>query len=150
MLLCDSGFFIALLDPGDGLHRRARAWASQLVEELVVTEDVLWETINFGSKPPSRSKVHTLVAEVRSGSPYEFILASPELFDAGLPLHAQRPDKPWSLTDCISFVVMRRRGITRALAYDHHFEQAGFRGLAPSRSDSITSPWERGTTGPRP
>jgi len=38
----------------------------------------------------------------------------------------QRPDKEWSLTDCISLVVMNERGITDALTNDHHFEQAGF------------------------
>jgi uncharacterized protein len=38
-------------------------------------------------------------------------------------------DKSWSLTDCISFAVMNDRGITRAMAYDHHFEQAGFEAL---------------------
>lgn len=48
------------------------------------------------------------------------------LFDAGLELYASRSDKEWSLTDCISFVVMRERGITDALTGDHHFEQAGF------------------------
>ena len=35
-------------------------------------------------------------------------------------------DKEWTLTDCISFVVMQREGITDALTADHHFEQAGF------------------------
>jgi predicted nucleic acid-binding protein len=66
------------------------------------------------------------VTRIRSDRNIEVIPASTELFEAGLQLHAQRPDKEWSLTDCISFVVMQRRGITSALAYDHHFEQAGF------------------------
>jgi predicted nucleic acid-binding protein len=44
-------------------------------------------------------------------------------------LYAERPDKGWSLTDCISFVVMRQQGITQALTGDHHFEQAGFTAL---------------------
>ncbi len=35
-------------------------------------------------------------------------------------------DKDWSLVDCLSFEVMKSRGITYALAFDHHFEQAGF------------------------
>jgi len=38
-----------------------------------------------------------------------------------------RPDKEWSLTDCISSVAMNERNITDALTSDHHFEQAGFR-----------------------
>jgi len=43
----------------------------------------------------------------------------------GLELFANRPDKDWSLTDCISFVVMQKEGITEALTGDHQFEQAG-------------------------
>jgi predicted nucleic acid-binding protein len=35
-------------------------------------------------------------------------------------------DKEWPLTDCISFVVMAREGITEALTGDRHFEQVGF------------------------
>ncbi len=30
------------------------------------------------------------------------------------------------LTDCASFLVMEKRGIAEALAYDRDFEQAGF------------------------
>jgi len=41
-------------------------------------------------------------------------------------LYQNRPDKNWSLTDCISFVVMQEHGITEALTADRHFEQAGF------------------------
>ena len=41
-------------------------------------------------------------------------------------MFAARPDKDWSLTDCISFVVMQERNIQDALTADHHFEQAGF------------------------
>jgi len=52
--------------------------------------------------------------------------ASTELVKAGLDHYRRRPDKDWSLTDCISFVVMQREGITEALTADHHFEQAGF------------------------
>lgn len=57
------------------------------------------------------------------------IRVNADLFDAGLQLFADRLDKYWSLTDCISFVVMLREGITDALTGDHHFEQAGFRAL---------------------
>jgi hypothetical protein len=48
------------------------------------------------------------------------------LFDRGIARFSQRPDKSWSLTDCISFVVMEERGIREALTADHHFGQAGY------------------------
>ncbi len=38
----------------------------------------------------------------------------------------QHTDKDWTLTDCISFVIMRERNVAEALTGDHHFEQAGF------------------------
>jgi hypothetical protein len=55
--------------------------------------------------------------------------SSNELFAAGVELYATRPDKEWSLTDCISFVVMEREGLTDALTGDRHFEQSGFKVL---------------------
>jgi uncharacterized protein len=47
-------------------------------------------------------------------------------FREALELFASRADKEWSLTDCASFNLMRERGVSEALAHDHHFEQAGF------------------------
>ena len=41
--------------------------------------------------------------------------ADQALLQEGFALFAQRPDKDWSLTDCISFVVMQREGTTEAL-----------------------------------
>ena len=56
-----------------------------------------------------------------------------ELFEAGCDLYEQRPDKEWSLTDCISFVVMHNHGLTDALTADRHFQQAGFQALLLDR-----------------
>ena len=40
-------------------------------------------------------------------------------------LFTERPDKAWSLKDCISFMVMQEKGVNDALAV----QQAGFRAL---------------------
>ncbi len=48
-----------------------------------------------------------------------------DLFNRGLRFYDARPDKQWSLTDCISMVVMQESGIKDVLTGDHHFEQAG-------------------------
>jgi uncharacterized protein len=57
------------------------------------------------------------------------IPATRALLDDSLAFYESRPDKEWSLTDCISFVVMTKVGITVALTGDHHFEQTGFAAL---------------------
>jgi predicted nucleic acid-binding protein len=51
------------------------------------------------------------------------------LWDEAFRLYRDRPDKQWSLCDCISFVVMQSRGLREALSADEHFQQAGFRAL---------------------
>lgn len=48
------------------------------------------------------------------------------LFRAVFDLLQRRPDKRYSLTDCVSFVLMRERGISVVLAFDRHFDQEGF------------------------
>ncbi|MFI5386712.1 MAG: nucleic acid-binding protein, partial [Fimbriimonadales bacterium] len=37
-----------------------------------------------------------------------------------------RPDKEYSLADCISMEAMRQEGITEILTHDNHFTQEGF------------------------
>jgi predicted nucleic acid-binding protein len=51
---------------------------------------------------------------------------SDEIYKAAFKLYRSRLDKEWGLTDCISFIVMEQRGITKALTADLHFQQAGF------------------------
>ena len=54
---------------------------------------------------------------------------SRELLDGAVALLDARPDKLWSMTDCVSFEIMRQGNITTALTADHHFVQAGFQAL---------------------
>jgi predicted nucleic acid-binding protein len=62
--------------------------------------------------------------------PDVYIVAqSRESFLAGLELYRHRPDKSYSLTDCISMQTMRHHSVTNALTNDRHFEQEGFRAL---------------------
>ena len=64
------------------------------------------------------------------GNPWLTVFGeSDRLFEKGRELYIRRPDKEWSLTDCISFVVMQEQGLSEALTGDHHFEQAGFKAL---------------------
>lgn len=51
------------------------------------------------------------------------------LFGKAFELYKTHADKTWGLVDCVSFIVIRERGITDALTCDKHYVQAGFRAL---------------------
>jgi predicted nucleic acid-binding protein len=91
-----------------------------------VTEYVLVELGSALSKIRDRHLYVPFVEHLLAEEDIEFIPASSDLFRRGLALFAKRPDKDWSLVDCISFVVMRQRRLSDALTLHHHFEQAGF------------------------
>jgi predicted nucleic acid-binding protein len=89
----------------------------------------MMELANSFSKSATRLIFLETYEALQSSTNCEIAPSSQRLFNAGMHLYASRPDKDWSLTDCISFVVMQERGITDALTGDRHFEQAGFRAL---------------------
>jgi uncharacterized protein len=67
-----------------------------------------------------------LVRDLRADQTVTIHAQSRLTFDSGLALYAARPDKGYSLTDCISMETMRQEGITEVLTHDDHFTQEGF------------------------
>jgi predicted nucleic acid-binding protein len=68
-----------------------------------------------------------VTARAHADARIEVVPFQPGLIDSAVQLYRARPDKDWSLTDCLSFVVMERRHLTEALTTDSHFEQAGLK-----------------------
>lgn len=136
----DAFYFVAMLNPRDGFHGHVLAFTGTLLAPMVTTAWVLTETADAMAAPGSRGAFLALLKELRDDPDVEILPPDPDLFERGLDLYARRPDKEWSLTDCISFVAMQERDITEALTGDHHFEQAGFRSTAgvahPGRPDN--------------
>ena len=122
----DTAYFLALLNPADQLHSKARDLNRSDFSPLVTTEFVLMEVGDGLSRPANRALFARLRALLASQPDVEIVPATSSLFQKGCELHAKRTDKDWSLTDCTSFVVMTERGIENALTSDHHFRQAGF------------------------
>ncbi|MBI1783748.1 type II toxin-antitoxin system VapC family toxin, partial [Candidatus Sumerlaeota bacterium] len=87
------------------------------------------ELVDPFSSMEKRVKLHKVLNSILTNPNLEIVPPSRELFEAGLDLHCRRDDKSWSLTDCISFIVMERYELTDALTRDHHLRQAGFNTL---------------------
>jgi len=127
----DSFFFLAMMNVRDSRHRKAVALSETLVGPIVTTQWVLVEVGDAFSKPQDRDRFVELLQLIEADERIQVVPASDASFNRGTELFARRPDKSWSLTDCISFVVMEQRNIKEALTGDHHFEQAGFSPLLP-------------------
>ena len=94
------------------------------------TQEVLAEVLTFfAAEAWLRKRAVETVREILSDPAVHIVRQSHESFLSGFDLYAARPDKGYSLTDCISMHTMRREGLTQALTNDRHFEQEGFRAL---------------------
>lgn len=125
-VFADSYYYLAFVNGRDAGHVGARNFASTYRGNSITTEWVLTEVADALSAPDLRWIFLELLRQMRDEPGLTIVEASHELFERGLHLFSQRPDKHWSLTDCISFIVMQEHGLTEALTADHHFEQAGF------------------------
>lgn len=125
-VFADTSFYQALFSRRDRYHSTAVALFETLEAEVVTTDYVLVELAALMARGDARSPFVRFVERLQSDPSTILVRTSPHLFDEGLALFVDRPDKEWSLTDCISFILMRDKNMTEALASDHHFEQAGF------------------------
>ena len=134
-VFADTGYWIALLNERDSLHAKARELSERFSAAIIVTtEMVLTELLNHASGGGSQKR--RLAAEaVRDWMADANIVVVPQTsiqFQAALERYLTRLDHSWSVVDCASFIVMETRQIQEALAFDRHFEQAGFTALMRS------------------
>lgn len=129
-LFADTHFYIALLNRRDADHQAAcEFYETQDISQIITTAWVLAELADGMAGGHSREVCANFIDFLRQDEETVIIEATADIFWRGFELYRQRPDKEWSLTDCISFVVMTGEGVMEALTGDRHFEQAGFGAL---------------------
>lgn len=126
-VFADTLYWLTIFVPGDAWSGAARA-ADCSDALLGTTEDVLGEFLTAVSAhgDHSRRLACRLVREILDDPGIEVVVQSHESFLAGLALYERRPDKEYSLADCISMNVMRQKQIQEILTHDRHFSQEGF------------------------
>jgi predicted nucleic acid-binding protein len=128
----DTGYLIALEAKDDQNHAPARRhWRvfSRRLPPLVTTSLVFSEVVTFFNTRGQHAKAVELGNMLLESPAVEVVHADQSLLLSGWDLFQQYADKSFSLADCLSFVVMRQRGLERALTFDRHYIQAGFQKL---------------------
>ena len=125
-MFLDTSGLLCLLDAGERWHSDAgtyyRAAPTRLTHNYVLVELIaLAMARNFDRLTTCRY----ITAVVRDPK-VEVRWIDPDLHRRGVELLTAQLDKDYSLTDAVSFILMRERGILESLTTDHHFEQAGF------------------------
>lgn len=134
----DAFYYIALLNPADQFHAEAVNVTKSLTRRMTTTGWVLMEVADALSAPSVRHRTGQFLNQIVGDPNTTIVFEFDPWFFRGLQLYQDRPDKSWSLTDCISFQVMKERSIGEALTGDRHFVQAGFRAIlsAPETKSS--------------
>ena len=127
--LVDTGYLIALEAADDQYHKAALHHWNSLIENLprlVISSYVFDEVVTFFNSRNQHVKAIEIGNNILSSPSVQFVHVDENLFQEGWLYLKKHDDKTYSLTDCISFVLMDRHGIQTALTFDSHFIQAGF------------------------
>lgn len=125
----DTSYLLALELRHDQAHQAAiQHWqsGSTRLMQMVTTSFILDEVVTFFNNRGYHDRAVEVGNNLLESPSVRFIHVDKSLFYDGWRYFQQHKDKDYSLTDCISFVVMQQLGIRIAFTFDHHFSQAGF------------------------
>ncbi len=98
---------------------------------LITTTYIFNEVVTFFNSRNLHYKAVEVGNRLLESPDIELIEIEQTLFNQGWEYFQKHKDKSYSLTDCLSFIVMQQREIVTALTLDNHFYQAGFK-IIPS------------------
>ncbi len=125
----DTFYIVALVNKRDEFHEKAKELVLEFDNQSLLTTDAVLLEIGNSLARSYKQKSIQIIDEFLSSEEIEIVRLDEILFEKAFELYKTHADKSWGLVDCISFVVMKERGITDALTCDKHFSQAGFRAL---------------------
>jgi predicted nucleic acid-binding protein len=123
-IFVDTGAWFAVSVPDDPDHVAAISFMRSNRERLISTDYIYDELLTLFRARGHVDRAKHWMEQVRLGrcdvirlSDLDIELATNVFFDFS--------DKEWSFTDCTSYVLMERIGITKAFSFDDHFRQFG-------------------------
>lgn len=93
---------------------------------IVTTSYIFDETVTYLNSRNHHEKAVEVGENLLLSPTIELVHINENLFFEGWAMLQKYEDKRYSLTDCISFILMKQKGLETALTFDKHFVQAGF------------------------
>ncbi len=125
-IFVDTGGWFALIWEKDIHHGKTIKFVAENRPILITTDYVMDETVTLLQSRVGHAYSLRFLDMLHKSPNTRLIFLSEEHIAETIELFRGRPDKGWSFTDCSSFVLMKKQGIRTALAFDRHFQQAGF------------------------
>lgn len=125
MVFVDTGAWFAAVVPSDPNHPAAARWLADNAEPLLTTDYVVDETLTLLRARGERTRALRLGEEFFGARLAKVHRLTGVELDLAWEVFKRFDDKQWSFTDCTSRVVMERRRLRRAFAFDQHFKQFG-------------------------
>lgn len=131
-LFVDTSAWMAIVDSRDANHHAAVAYQDDIAGTcgLIVTNYILDELLTLNLMDLGyryAADVKRKLDRLGDDGLLEVVWVDKPLADESWKVFERfNQDKRWSFTDCVSYAVMKGRGIQEAFTFDHHFEQMGF------------------------
>ncbi|MBN1106644.1 MAG: type II toxin-antitoxin system VapC family toxin [Deltaproteobacteria bacterium] len=125
-VLLDTSALYAHMNTKDPDHNRVKGYLLAFHGNLFITNFIFDEIITLALTRMGHRKAVFTGETLMNQKGLAIVRVSPADEKIAWDLFVNRPDKTYSFTDCTSFAIMRRLGISRALTVDPHFQQEGF------------------------
>ena len=127
-VLFDTSGFFSLLDSADPQHSKAIAWMDSQATRVrpISTEWVVGETCTLLAARKRPHLVKRFLDSLERSTALLVINPDDALVQSAKVLIRRQPEQGYSFVDCLSFCLMKERGIREALTTDGHFRKAGY------------------------
>lgn len=125
----DTSYLLALELAKDQNHPAAKQHWEDIIQSppsFVTTSYVFDEVVTYFNSRGHHAKAVQVGNNLLVSASVELVHVDEALFYEGWQYFQQHQDKDYSLTDCISFIVMKRLSASTAFTFDRDFVQAGF------------------------
>jgi predicted nucleic acid-binding protein len=120
---------VALVNEKDQHHARASELAGLFDGYPLITTDAVLLEISNALARKFKTQAVEVIEDFLTSDEVEVVNLDAALFQRAFELYRTYQDKSWGMTDCVSFVVLRERGVVDVLTNDKDFKQAGFNPL---------------------